>query len=208
MIRSLYVVGPAGVGKSTFMTMLLDQSGLAVADLEEFWSKRNAKALVTLRGHRMFGPLGDQVGVYLGSLREGDFPGTDALDRATSPTAKDWLENAPDIPRTIVAEGATLATRPFLYELQDRTDLMFVYLRCEPEEHEKRLSRRGAGQPTAFIRNTVTRSENLFSDLEQRAERHGYDTKMIIGDTTEDWSTELVLETALDHLGWRYAALA
>lgn len=159
MTRALYVIGGAGVGKSTFLGRIM--RGYEFGPLQDLHSKKNAKAVVTLRGHEISNKYVE--GLYLGVQRE-EFPGSDGLDRASSPTGKEWLETF-DLPEVIVAEGATLATRPFLYALQETTDLRVVVLTCDPMVHDLRLLERGSGQLESFVQATITKTENLATDL-------------------------------------------
>ncbi len=198
MTRSVYVIGGAGTGKSTFTAALLDRMDVDLGPLEDLHAKRNAKALVTLRGHRMY-DKGDiqrgHSGLYLGVMRD-EFPGSDGLDRATSPTGEEWLETVPlgGLPNMIVAEGATLATRRFLYALHKHTDLLVIALECDPVIHDLRLLTRGSNQDPGFILRTVTRSDNLVRDLlEQQAT-----VRRVESDVPEDWEDALL--AAQEHL--------
>lgn len=194
MTQSVYVLGAAGVGKSTFTAALLSRLQAELGPLEELHAKRNAKALVTLRGHRwpmnrarINGEAGGD-GVYLGVMRE-EFPGSDGLDRASSPTGAEWLENGDmlgSLPRAILGEGATLATRPFLTALHQHTNLWVFALRCDPMVHDLRLAARGAGQDESFITSTVTKTENLVADLEKMRARVRW------VDTDEDYRAALL----------------
>jgi hypothetical protein len=167
--KSVYIIGSAGAGKSTFMEQLLDNLGCQMGPLVDLHSKRNTKALVTLRGHGLIGQLGE--GLYLGSMRP-EYPGTDGLDRASSPVGEEWLQMSdlgapgfPPLPEYIVAEGATLATRRFLNALNEHTDLLLVHLVVEEFVRELRFMERGSTQDERFVQNTVTRSANLFNDI-------------------------------------------
>lgn len=161
MTRSVYIIGSAGAGKSTFMSQLLDNLGAQLGPLEDLFAARNAKALVTLRGHRFQTQVGD--GLYMGCMRE-EYPGTDGLDRASSPVGEEWLYKA-ELPELIVSEGATLATRRFLNALNEKTDLLLVHLVVEEFVRELRFMERGSTQDERFVQNTVTRSANLFNDI-------------------------------------------
>lgn len=167
MTRSVYVVGGAGSGKSTFTGQLIDRLELRYGPLVDLYSQRNAKALVTLRGHELLNPAGSRVGMYLGVKRD-SFPGTDGLDRASSPTGAAWLA-ARDIakPPVIIAEGATLATKPFLAALRAYTDLLLVHLWAPPEEIQRRFFERGSNQAPTFVATTVTRSANRAAELDR-----------------------------------------
>lgn len=158
MTRSVYIIGGAGTGKSTFMKQLL--LGEPLGPLEDLCSLANKGGnIVTLRGHRVF-----HNGMYLGVMRK-EFPGSDGLDRASSPTGERWLEDG-DLPDLIISEGATLATRRFLNALNLHTNLLLVHLTVDPEIAMMRFKQRGSDQAPSFVTNTVTRSANLVRDID------------------------------------------
>lgn len=167
MTRSLYLMGPAGAGKSTFMQGLLDELP-PLGPLVDLHSKRNPRARVTLRGHAI-GRKGD--GWYLGCYR-GRFPGSDGLDRVTSPVGEEWLKTA-TLPEVLVGEGSTLATRRFLSALHETTDLQVAYLYADPEVLYQRVVRRAEElgtdpQERRFVIATATRSANLVAWLRKQ----------------------------------------
>jgi len=165
--RSVYIIGGAGSGKSTFTQALLDCSNRSMNPLEDLHKTPNARGtIVTLRGHRV-----GLDGLYLGCMRD-EYPGTDGLDRASSITGEEWLEQGKHREFDwILSEGATLATRRFLGALAKHTELMLVHLVVEDFIRDLRFMRRGSTQNEQFVQNTVTRSANLFRDIEcQRAE--------------------------------------
>lgn len=191
MTRSLYILGAAGTGKSTFMSELLIRMNAELGPLEDLHSKPNARGnLVTLRGHRVDTDFAS--GLYLGVMRE-QFPGSDGLDRASSPTGEEWLEFG-DVPPFIIAEGATLATRRFLYGLHAHTDLRVLAFRCDPVVHDLRLLSRGAGQVSSFVRSTVTKTENLVADLQ----KIGTNVQWVESDDASSWDD--ALNAALTHM--------
>jgi GTPase SAR1 family protein len=168
MTRSLYIIGGAGSGKSTFMEELLASSNHEMGPLRDLHTKNNARGNpVTLRGHELaFG--WSSAGLYLGCMRE-FYPGTDGLDRASSIAGEEWLEQGgADAYSYIIAEGATLATRRFLYALQDRTELLLVHLFVDELIADLRFLQRGSSQDPRFVLNTVTRSANLLRDMKDR----------------------------------------
>ena len=160
MTSSVYIIGGPGSGKSTLMDYLLDhQLGWSVGpEVEDFHAKRNKKNLVTLRGQRLHSE-GKDLGVYLGVRRE-SFPGTDALDRVTSPTAVEWLQRE-DLPEVILGEGTTLSTKNFMTELGRQTDLMVVHLYASEETIRHRFQLRGSNQNDNFVSGAHTRARNL-----------------------------------------------
>lgn len=158
-MRSLYILGGAGVGKSTFMAGVLSYLP-PMGPLVDLHAARNRKNLVTLRGHRLA-----DGGVYLGKMRE-LHPGTDGLDRVSGPVAAEWLwlTNAP----YVIGEGATLATQDFMTELGVASSLLVVHLTADPDTHKARLEARGTNQSPTFIKSTVSRSANLVRNMRFR----------------------------------------
>lgn len=192
MTRSVYIIGGAGSGKSTFTRELLTALGYHwVGPLQALHSAPNARGTsVTLRGHEMRGE--EQSCVYLGVLRD-EFPGTDGLDRASSFVGAEWLRSGA-LPDVIIAEGATLATRPFLTALHETTDLLLVHLYVDPVIADLRFLGRGSSQPESFVKNTVTRSTNLAADM---AKQGTYVYEVDSGYAL-DW--EMGISTARTHL--------
>lgn len=194
MTRSLYILGAAGTGKSTFTSELTERLELDLGPLEDLHSKPNAAGnLVTLRGHRAWsftGPVESLI--YLGVMRE-QFPGSDGLDRASSPTGEEWLTQG-NLPAAILAEGATLATRRFLYGLHAHTELEVLAFRCDPIVHDIRLLSRGAGQMNSFVQSTITKTNNLVRDLEKQ----GAQVYWVDSDDPDSWEAGLL--RAIMHL--------
>ena len=196
MTRAAYILGGAGAGKSTFTAQLLDGllRGEDMGELEDLWAKRNAKALVTLRGHRLFAPDGSAPGLYLGCWRE-SFPGTDGLDRASSATGVDWLFNSEvELPDYIVAEGATLATRPFLGALAARTELLVVHLHAPDDVKRERFAERGSNQAESFWKGTATRAANRYTEARESGAR------TLSVDSSDPASWDIALDLVEDHL--------
>lgn len=163
-MKSVYVIGGAGTGKSTFTAQLLDQIGLPLGPLVELHAKPNVKNVVTVRGHEV-----GESGIYLGVMRD-SFPGTDGLDRATSPAGAEWLRllhERGEGHEWLLAEGATLATRPFLTALHETSDLLLVHLLAEEFVKELRFMQRGSNQAEQFVKQTATRSWNLMGDMQK-----------------------------------------
>lgn len=187
MTRSVYVIGGAGTGKSAFTGQVLKHLA-ALGQLEDLFALPNKKNVVTLRGHRV-----GERGLYLGRMRD-EHPGTDGLDRATSPCGALWLEIGV-LPEFILAEGATLATERFLTALHEHTDLLLVHLYAEDWVTEIRLAQRGTNQKESFVRNTVTRSANLLVTLKKL----GVATLNIDSAEPSGWAWGI--GSSLDHLG-------
>lgn len=188
--NAVYIIGGAGTGKSTFMAALLGPRKASLGPLEDLHAKANKKALVTLRGHYC-----GASGLYLGCMRD-EFPGTDGLDRASSPTGVDWLESGGLRGLSwMVGEGATLATRPFLYALHEHTNLLVVHLVSDDFVKDLRFAQRGSSQQESFVTATATRSANLSNDLSRRGGR----IWRVDSAYRDEW--DQALEVASDYLG-------
>lgn len=168
-MKSLYVLGGAATGKSTFTGRLLKRLG-PLGPLEDLHSRPNDKIpegreranVVTLRGHRLPGG-----GVYLGKMRE-LHPGTDALDRASSPAAAEWL--ALQKAWYVVGEGATLATERFLSALVEWSDPVLILMEADEVTLDLHILQRGTAQKETFLKSTTSRSEKLFRQFQDNAE--------------------------------------
>lgn len=191
MIPSLYLVGGAGTGKSTFMSELLAEMGASLGALADLHGVPNAKGtVVTLRGHAT-----DSDGLYIGCMRE-HFPGTDGLDRASSIAGEAWLDQGgAESYRYLLAEGATLATDRFLQALERHTDLLLLHLTCADEQvKEDRFRRRGSNQASSFVVATVSRAANRAREARERG------TRVCDLDATDPVAWDLALDLAGAHL--------
>lgn len=187
MTRSIYILGGAGTGKSTFMAALMEETVLHVGELTELATKPNAKGtIITLRGHH-FATYDGMNGTYVGFLRD-SFPGTDGLDRASSIAGEVWLQNGP-LNELVIAEGNTLATSRFLTALDENTDLLLVHLTCPDFVRELRFIERGSSQNPGWVKNSDTRCRNLF-------ERFGG----LNVDTSDPAAFALALAACLNHM--------
>lgn len=164
MTQSVYVIGGAGTGKSTFMDRLLRVTGCQMGPLADLKSKPNSRGtVITLRGHGLIGEPGE--GVYLGCMRD-SFPGTDGLDRVSYIPGEAWLEEE-SLPDFIVAEGATLAARRFIRVLHQTTSLLLILLETDDVVKDLRMHQRGSDQDPSFVKATATRSYNLAHDMDK-----------------------------------------
>lgn len=185
MTRSIYVVGGAGSGKSTFMADLIPFP--LNSHLVDLHSLRNAKALVTLRGHEFEG------GIYLGKMRD-EHPGTDGLDRASHRTGIDWLERGMhEEYDMLLGEGFTLGTRDFLFALGTYTDLLLVHLHVSEEKRLERFVERGTSQSPQFVKSTVSAARNRYEELRNYS-------KTVSVDTEDPDAWEIALEICGEHL--------
>lgn len=191
MIPSVYIIGGAGTGKSSFMGELLNRLDVTMGPLQDLYALPNKKNIVTLRGHWL---TGRQDGLYLGCMRD-NFPGTDGLDRASSPVGEAWLQDPEvELPDFILGEGSTLATRRFLTALNKHTDMLLVHLKTEDFIKELRFHARGSNQNPQFVTATATRSKNLFDDITKQG------GTFIQIDTSDVFRWNLAMEECLKHL--------
>lgn len=190
MTRSVYVIGGAGAGKSTFMAQLLDLIDAPMSPLGDLHTVRNARGNpVTLRGQ-----LISPDGLYIGCMRD-RFPGTDGLDRASSIAGEAWLtEGRHERLGWIVAEGATLSTSRFLTALHEHTELLLIHLWADDMLTDLRCLIRGSAQDASWVQNTVTRARNA---LQAMLDRQGRALSVDSGDPVE-WN--LALASAIAHL--------
>jgi hypothetical protein len=190
MTRSLYVLGGAGTGKSTFTAQLLDAIDQPMSPLGDLHQRPNARGtIITLRGH-----LISPDGLYLGCMRQ-LYPGTDGLDRASSIAGEEWLMTGQHSQLTyIIAEGATLSTRRFLTALNEQTDLLLVHLRCDDWVRELRFAERGSAQDGGWIKNTTTRATNLLTAMTELG------AAALDVDTADPAEWDLALAASLTHV--------
>jgi broad-specificity NMP kinase len=149
MIRELlYVCGAPGVGKSTLMRELR-----APWDCEVMG--REVVPHVRLRNVAS----GSIHGLELGVPRP-QFPGTDALSMSISPHALSFLSSV--YHPFVMAEGARLATRPFLGTLaQQGVRVTLVQLTAHPSLLDERWRLRGAKQSVSWRKGAATRAARI-----------------------------------------------
>lgn len=193
MTPAVYIIGGAGSGKSTFMHQLLEEvSAGPLSPLTDLHERRNAKALVALRGHQV--PANGKPGIYLGKMRD-SHPGTDGLDRASHQVGIEWLERGMHQNyRYVLAEGFVLATRGFLEALDKHTDLLLISLWVDPEERDRRFRERGTNQSENFVKSTTTAAFNRTREQEERAGR------VLRVDTSDEIAWDMALDIAGLHL--------
>ena len=168
-MKSVYVIGGAGVGKSTFTAELLTQLGVEAEPVEDLYrgpgGGKDAFRTRRIRGHALVAG-GQQRGTYLGVLRD-EFPGTDGLDKVILPVCARWISDPDLSPITgyLIAEGLRLANPDFLLPLAARSDLLVIHLMAEDYVTDLRLLKRGAGQPAQFIKASKSRASRLASSL-------------------------------------------
>lgn len=193
MTPSVYIIGGAGTGKSTFMNEILRLSGCQMGPLTDLYQKPNSRGtVITLRGHGLIGQPGE--GLYLGAMRD-EFPGTDGLDRVSYIPGEAWLGDPETVfPDFILGEGATLAVRRFLYPLGMVTDLLLVHLHAEDFVKDLRFMQRGSDQKESFVKTTATRSLNLWAEMKTAGVR------TLDVDTADPQRWEYAIEETLSHM--------
>lgn len=177
--HSVYIIGGAGSGKSTFIAELTE--GMTYGPFTEVHTHATEKDLGrprVLRSHYLDGGRG----IYVGQRRE-EFPGADGLDKVISPTAEHWVQTC-DLPAFLVSEGMNLATKRFLGALREHTKLMVVHLWAEPDEIRRRFDQRGSAQAQTFVDGSVTRADNTFNWLRKEGVRNLLPVR---SDRPEDW---------------------
>lgn len=144
----LYLCGAPGVGKSSVMRAL-----------REPWDQEvmNGSSVphVRLRHPASGVPVGIELGVPRAS-----FPGTDALSMSIGPRAMRWVldQHGP----FAMAEGARLATRPFLGGCATQgVRVTLVQLLADPELLEERWRARGAKQNPSWRKGAATRADGI-----------------------------------------------
>lgn len=147
-MKALYLLGAAGVGKSTVMGRLLaDYTPLDYARLHG-----------VLRGHPLVDADGDVSALYLGRRRS-LFPGTDALSMSVHPDAVEWASRWSGVPfRTIFAEGQRLGTVGFLTTLGARGALTVVHLVAPEDVLQARRDGRGSAQNPQWVKGSRTKA--------------------------------------------------
>lgn len=141
----LYLCGAPGVGKSSVMRVLRapwDQEVMSAATVPH----------VRLRHPASRVPAGLELGVPRPS-----FPGTDALSMSIGPRAAEFMLRTP-VP-FVLAEGARLATRPFLGACATGgVNVTLVHLRADPELLDERWRARGSKQNPSWRKGAATRA--------------------------------------------------
>jgi P-loop Nucleotide Kinase3 len=156
--RSVYLIGPPGVGKSTLMDGLLaDYTRYEPVKVE---SPPRTTSLV-------YEPMTDRFGTRAVSLgyRRKAFSGTDALGMSVNPQAVAWVERSADDWDAIFGEGARLANKAFLSALDRHTDLTVVELVAGWETLTQRCAERGSAQSEGWRLGAGTRAQRLSSEL-------------------------------------------
>nr|DAS64524.1 MAG TPA: P-loop Nucleotide Kinase3 [Caudoviricetes sp.] len=182
-MRSVYVIGPAGSGKSSLVQEILDGGGYTLGPnrlLHTYTGLRLGKPVpVTMTGHAMMRD-GQPVGEYLGVMRD-QFPGTDGLTANCGMVATDWVMRGGS--PIILAEGSKLGTRRFLAALDVCTDALIVSLDASDEELKRRRDSRPEKTTEDNALRTAVRCRNLTQELEDR----GYNVLRVNSKDVVEW---------------------
>lgn len=147
-MRAVYLLGAAGVGKSTVMDRLID--GYTPLDY--------ARLHGVLRGHPLVDRNGEANALYLGRRRS-LFPGTDALSMSVHPDAVAWVSEWTGRPfATLFAEGQRLGTVGFLTALAARGDLTVIHLVAPEGVLQERRDGRGSAQNPQWVKGSRTKA--------------------------------------------------
>lgn len=147
-MRAVYLLGAAGVGKSTVMDRLI--AGYTPLDY--------ARLRGVLRGHPLVDANGEASALYLGRRRS-KFPGTDALSMSVHPDALEWVREWSGTPfRTIFAEGQRLGTVGFLTAVAARGDLTVIHLTAPEDVLQARRDGRGSAQNPQWVKGSLTKA--------------------------------------------------
>lgn len=141
-MRMTYIIGPPGVGKTTF-----------VAEL--------TKGLPVHRAERPFVRSLYQCGVVELGEKRGTFSGTDALAMNVQPRVLDWA-TFPEY-GDVLAEGDRLANLSFLQGMAGQGfAVTLLRLHADANRVALRRSERGTRQDETWVRGRVTKVTNLW----------------------------------------------
>lgn len=154
MTEALYLIGTAGVGKTTL--------------LHKYTESFTATPAIRLHNQLWAEPLqlGEVRGYRLGKSRE-SFAGTDALGMAVNPDAIKYVEDCP-LPDFIYGEGQRLSNLRFLTALHARSHLIVVQIvnnNADLLRKERARRLRVPEQSPSYVKATMTKCDNLFKSL-------------------------------------------
>tara|TARA_R110000744_G_scaffold42497_2_gene95913 strand:+ start:217 stop:738 length:522 start_codon:yes stop_codon:yes gene_type:complete len=139
-MKSAYVIGAPGTGKSTMMRSWLGE-GLPIVGLGFACTQHHGGVLQLGASHPTF-------------------PGTDRLSMGVMPKALDLVASSPA--PFVIGEGDRLASLKFLQALSDASSsFTLIYAQCPPDVAEERREARGGRQSKSWIKGRDTKSRRL-----------------------------------------------
>ena len=151
-MRSVYLIGPPGSGKSTIMKHLVAELGLSFG------------RVVSLCRETSIQWLGDDA--WMWGYQRYRFPGTDALGMAASRYLREWIEAGGQLPSLTLGEGVRLANVRFLLTLDSVRPVSVVYLWAPEEVLQARCTARNGDLKATYKTVAATRAEKLAGELE------------------------------------------
>src|SRR5699024_5942204 len=149
--RTVYILGGAGTGESTFTAELLEPWDLGPLEIfheEPLVRGKGRPAMIKVRGH--LGETPDGIGgLYPGQMRP-EIPGPDSLDRVCGPAVNAWLRGG-NLPDFIIAEGALLANPRQLPVFAEETDLLVLHFTVDEMIADLRFLARGSNQAPTYV---------------------------------------------------------
>lgn len=153
-MKTVYIVGEPGVGKSTLMQAIF-------AEYQDFTIHRNPVPHVEYTDGKSLWPPGSvaQLGYGIGST----FPGTDQLSFSVITKAEPWVLSQPY--DWLFAEGDRLAVDRFLSACKMSGELYLIWLKGA-EQATLRRNARGTEQDKTWVEGRRTKVYNLVSRWE------------------------------------------
>lgn len=149
-MRTVYLIGEPGSGKSTAMRAAIELCG---------WRSTGEVKIPNLRWTEYAGQEGKTV-AQLG-LGGGLFPGTDRLGMGCQPVAIDWLRSVPAA--LVLGEGDRLATDAFFRAATEVSHLTVCVMSTTPEAAAERRAARGTTQSETWLKGRRTKVARLVS---------------------------------------------
>lgn len=150
MSRATYVIGPPGVGKTTYLQQLIRAERAVLPAV---------RVLRLLKGEPLANRADGTVdALHLGVTRPGGFSGTDALSMGVQPDAISWARSGANANLSVYGEGQRLANLEFLSALASVRDLTVIYLTAPSDVLDERCERRGSQQSRSWRQGAATRA--------------------------------------------------